>query len=147
MYYIIHSLSLLIAYLRTYIDTIDTRQYKSIYFVLCKNFLWVFFVLCCVVLKRVVTAKGNIICVCIITKRTLQYHKCLVFNYLRDFKDGGGGKTAKVLCGANPLFLKKKNFSRRLKKSEKIKTIYTCVYVGTFILYSLLYIYSYLYII
>lgn len=40
---------------------------------------------------------------------------------------------------------KEKNFEMTEKNfSEKIKTIYTCVYMVNFILYSLLYIYGYL---
>lgn len=64
------------------------------------------------------------------------------------FIGGGGVNPAKVSCGANPLFLKKKKFLSRLKKKIKKKKnyIYVCVY-GKLYIYSLLYYIGYLYII
>lgn len=70
-----------------------------------------------------------------IIKRTLHYHKCLIFNNLRGFKDGGGGKNGQSIMWCKPFFLKKKNFSSRLKKFRKNKNyIYVCVYGKLYII-------------
>lgn len=55
----------------------------------------------------------------------------MIYNDLRDFIDGGGVKTGKVLCGANPFSEKKEKISSRLKKffekkkKEKIENLKT----------------------
>jgi len=75
----------------------------------CAKIFFEFFVYWAI-LQQVTKAKGSILFIRMIMKRTFHNHNGLVFNGLRDFIGGGGVKTAKVSCGANLLFLKKKNF-------------------------------------
>ena len=70
-----------------------------------------------------------------IIKRTFQNHNGLIFNDLRAFIGGGGGKTDKILCGSNAIFLKKNKIKKEKRKKKILKNDFKavlrrCFYVG-----------------
>jgi hypothetical protein len=64
-----------------------------------------------------------------VIKRTFQNHSGLIFNSLRDFIGGGGVKTAKVLCGANDPFPKKRKKISERKKKKRILSVSNALFL------------------
>ena len=74
-------------------------------------------------LQQVTTAKGSILFVRMIIKRTFQNHNGLIFNDLRDLIDGVGGKNGQSIMWCKRSKSQKEKISER---AEKISA-YTCV--------------------
>ena len=90
------------------------KQYIKIYFVLCQNFLRVFS--CIGDPQTYYNGKVCISYICMLIKRTFQYHSGLIFNDLRNLIDGGGGKNAQGIMWCKRSKSQKEKISERAEK-------------------------------
>lgn len=75
----------------------------------------------CIILQRVTTAKGSILFIRMVIKRTFQNHNYLIFNDLRAFIGGGGGKNGQSIMWCKRPFSEKKEKNFPKEKKEKRK--------------------------
>lgn len=64
------------------------------------------------ILQQVTTAKGSILFIRMIIKRTFQNHNVLIFNDLRGFIGGGGGKNGQIIMWCKPFISEKRKKNR-----------------------------------
>ena len=73
------------------------------------------------ILRRVTTCKRYYFNIRMIIKRTFQNHNGLIFNDLRAFIGGGGGKNGQGIVWCKHLISEKKFFEKRKKKKENFE--------------------------
>lgn len=87
----------------------------------------------CIILQRVTTGKVSILYIRMIMKRTFYYYKWLIFNDLRGFIGGGGGKNGQSIVWCKPFISEKEKISSGLKNFQKKEKLYIRVYMVNFI--------------
>lgn len=106
----------------------------------CAKISFEFFVYC-IILQSVTTGKDSILFIRMTIKRTFQNHNGLIFNDLYNLIDGGGGKNAQSIMWCKRSNRRKKKFQNELKKFPQIR-VYSLLYIYSYLYYIVIFIYS-----